>query len=102
NGKWLGKEMVCLKARGTALYRKAVYRKPSVVQIPIILALYSLGLSTMALIEDGDSSDFNDLGKWLLGGFAFAVRLASSFAFIKLRCRDRKRPVEFLSIDLKK
>ncbi len=69
--------------------------------MPTTLALYHLGLLSITLLQDGPSSDFNDLGKYLLGGFALAVVVAVAYAFIKLRLRDKKPPSEFISINPK-
>jgi hypothetical protein len=65
----------------------------------MILPLYFFGLVLLALIQETGGSAFDDLGKWLLGGFALAVALAIALVFIKLRLRDKERPPEFLSIN---
>ena len=64
----------------------------------MILPLYCL-LTSIALIQEVAGPAFDDLGKWLLGGFAVAVALAIAFAFIKLRLQDKERPPKFLSIN---
>jgi hypothetical protein len=66
--------------------------------MPTIFALYQLGVIAISLLQDDTSSDFNGLGKQLLGGFVLAVVVAVVFTFIKLRLRDRKPPAEFISI----
>lgn len=50
------------------------------------------------LIQD-EATNFNDLGKLLLGGVAAAVVCAVVFTFVRLRIRD-KRPAtsSFISI----
>ena len=58
------------------------------------VALYQLSL----LLQDRTSSDFDGLGKQLLGGFVLAVVVAIVFTFIKLRLRDRNPPAAFISI----
>ena len=53
----------------------------------------------MNLIQEVSDTDFNDLGKLLLGGFAVAVAFAIAFTFVRLRLRDSKPPASnFLSI----
>ena len=66
--------------------------------MPTTLALYQLSVIAISLLQDDASSDFNDLGKKLLGGFVLAVVVAVAFTFIKLRLRDKKPPAEFISI----
>lgn len=60
--------------------------------MPTILALYNLTFIAISLVSDDTSSDFNGLGKELLGGFVIAVVVAVVFTFIKLRLRDKKPP----------
>jgi len=44
-------------------------------------------------------TDFNDLGKLLLGGVAAAIVFALAFTFVRLRLRDNQPPTSsFLSI----
>lgn len=62
-------------------------------------ALYYLSSISISLLEDNPSSDFDGLGKQLLGGFAIAVVLAVAYAFIKLRLRDKNPPAPFISIN---
>ena len=51
------------------------------------------------LMQEEIASDFNDLGRLLLGGFALAVAVALGFTFVRLRLRDKKLPTsEFISI----
>jgi putative copper export protein len=62
------------------------------------LLLNTLSLATV-LIQEEVATDFNDLGKLLLGGFALAVAVAVALTFVRLRLRDRKAPTsEFISI----
>jgi hypothetical protein len=67
--------------------------------MPTRLAFYYLSLISISLLQDDTSSDFDGLGKKLLGGFALAVVVAVAYAIIKLRLRDKKPPTEFLSIN---
>jgi len=67
--------------------------------MPTILALYQLSLFSLSLLQDDPSSDFNGLGKKLLGGFVLAVVVAVAYTLIKLRLRDKKPPAEFISIN---
>jgi len=70
--------------------------------MPTTLALYHLSLLLLSILQDDTSSDFNDLGKQLLGGFVLAVVIAVVFTFIKLRLRDKKPPAQFISINPEK
>jgi hypothetical protein len=65
----------------------------------LALALYHLSLLSTIFLQDDTYSDFNDLGKKLLGGFVLAVVVAVAFTFIKLRLRDKKPPAQFISIN---
>jgi high-affinity Fe2+/Pb2+ permease len=52
----------------------------------------------ISLIQETET-DFNDLGKLLLGGVAAAIVLAVGFTFVRLRLRDRNPPSSnFISI----
>ena len=53
----------------------------------------------MNLIQEVSDTDFNDLGKLLLGGVAVAIAFAVAFTFVRLRLRDKKPPAStFISI----
>jgi hypothetical protein len=68
--------------------------------MPMTIALINLSLLLFNIISDETgSSDFDGLGKQLLGGFAIAVVVAVSYTFIKLRLRDKKPPAQFVSIN---
>jgi hypothetical protein len=44
-------------------------------------------------------TDFNDLGKLLLGGVAAAIVFAFAFTFVRLKLRDKNpQPPSFISI----
>ena len=66
--------------------------------MPTAFALYHLCLIAISLQQDNVSSDFNELGKQLLGGFVLAVVVAVAFTLIKLRLRDKNPPAKFISI----
>lgn len=66
--------------------------------MPTPFALYYLSLISIGLLEENTSSDFDGLGKQLLGGFAVAVVVAIAYTFIKLRLRDKNPPAPFISI----
>ena len=70
--------------------------------MPTTLAFYHLSLFSISLLQDDTSSDFNDMGRKLLGGFVLAVIVAVVFTFIKLRLRDKKPPAQFISISPEK
>jgi hypothetical protein len=48
-------------------------------------------------ISDGPS-DFDSLGRQLIGGFALAIVVAVAFAILKLRWREQNPPAKFISI----
>lgn len=66
--------------------------------MPATLVLQHLWLLSISILQDDTFSDFGDLGKQLLGGFAIAVVVAVAYAFIKLRLRDQKPSTQFISI----
>jgi hypothetical protein len=66
--------------------------------MPATFVLYQLSVIAISLAPEGPASDFDGLGKQLLGGFALAVAVAVVYTLIKLRLRDRKPPAQFLSI----
>ena len=66
--------------------------------MPTIIALYHLSFITVSFLQDNPATDFNDLGKQLLGGFLLALVVAIAFTFIKLRLRDKRPPAQFISI----
>jgi high-affinity Fe2+/Pb2+ permease len=70
--------------------------------MPTVIALYQLCVILIDLLQDNTSSDFNDLGRQLIGGFVAAVIIAVAFAFIKLRMREKNPPTPFISITASK
>jgi hypothetical protein len=72
--------------------------------MPATLVLYHLWLLAIDIadVTGDDTSDFGDLGKQLLGGFAIAVVIAVAYAFIKLRLRDQNPSPQFISISASK
>ncbi|MCM3871202.1 MAG: hypothetical protein ND895_10990 [Pyrinomonadaceae bacterium] len=69
--------------------------------MPLTLVFPLLNIQSLAilLMQEEIASDFNDLGKLLLGGFALAVAVAIALTFVRLRLRDKKAPTpEFISI----
>ena len=63
-----------------------------------MLALYCLGSPAISLLQDTIGSDFGDLGRQLLGGFAAAVVIAIVFTVIKIRLRDKQPAAKFISV----
>ena len=67
--------------------------------MPLTLLLLNIHTLATILMQEEIASDFNDLGKLLLGGFALAVAVALALTFVRLRLRDKKVPTsEFISI----
>ena len=64
----------------------------------LTFALYFPGSLAISLLQDSIGSDFSDLGRKLLGGFAVAVVVAVAFTVIKTRLRDKNPPSAFISI----
>lgn len=60
--------------------------------------LYQLAVIVISLLQDNTASDFNDLGKQLIGGFVAAVIVAVAFTVCKLRLREKHPPAPFISI----
>ena len=55
-------------------------------------------LSSLILLQEV-GSDFQDLGKLLLGGVAIAIVVALAFTFVRFRLRDKKpQRSSFISI----
>lgn len=64
----------------------------------LMFALYIPGSLAITLLQDSIGSDFGDLGRQLLGGFAAAVVVAIAFTVIKLRLRDKQPAAKFISV----
>ena len=61
-------------------------------------ACYFLGM--YLITSDVSASDFDDLGKLMLGGFLAAVAVALLFTFVRLRLRGKRiRNDDFISIN---
>jgi hypothetical protein len=61
-----------------------------------LLLTCQLALATISLLQ-AESTDFGDLGKTLLVGFALAVAAGVAFTLVRLRLRD-KNPARVISI----
>lgn len=66
--------------------------------MPTTFALYQLSVFAINVFEEDTASDFQDLGKWLLGGFAAAIVIAIALTLIKLRLREKRPPTQVISI----
>jgi len=64
----------------------------------LTFALCFPGSLAISLLKDSIGSDFSDLGRKLLGGFAVAVVVAVAFTVIKIRLRDKNPPPAFISV----
>ena len=63
----------------------------------ILIFLHDFYLFSIS--NEAEATDFDDLGKMLLGGFALAIGVAVLLVFVKLRLRDKNpQKTEFLSI----
>jgi len=70
------------------------------VPLTLLFSLYNSQVLSIFLIQEEIATDFNDLGKLLLGGFALAVGVAIALTFVRLRLRARKAPTsDFISIN---
>ena len=68
--------------------------------LTLLFSLYNSQVLSIFLIQEEIATDFNDLGKLLLGGFALAVGVAIALTFVRLRLRDKKAPTsDFISIN---
>lgn len=59
---------------------------------------YQLALLAINLMLEGEETNFNDLGKMMLGGFVLAIGVAVAITFVRLKRRDKRPPAQFLSI----
>ena len=66
----------------------------------VLFQMYRLAVFAMSLvIEEGNETDFKDLGRLMLGGFVLAVAVGIAFTVIRMRLRDKKPPADFISIN---
>jgi hypothetical protein len=71
----------------------------NIVPLTFLPALLNSQALWIFFIQEEIATDFNDLGKLLLGGFVLAVAVAIALTFVRLRLRDKKVPTsEFISI----
>ena len=69
------------------------------------MLVFPLYINSLLLIElfQENSTNFDDLGKLLLGGVAAAIVLAVGFTLVRFRLRDKKPPTSgFISINSEK
>jgi hypothetical protein len=65
--------------------------------MPLIVLFFAV-LSLISLLQEAET-DFQDLGKLLLGGVLAAVAIAITFTVVRLKVRDKKPPTSsFISI----
>lgn len=67
--------------------------------LTLLFLLPNIPALAILFIQEELATDFNDLGKLLLGGFVLAVAVAIALTFVRLRLRNKKAPTsEFISI----
>jgi uncharacterized membrane protein len=60
---------------------------------------FEFAISSSLIFLQEVSTDFQDLGKLLLGGVALAIVIAIAFTFVRFRLRDKKpQRSSFISI----
>jgi hypothetical protein len=63
-----------------------------------LIAVYCI--LTLLFYEENSGSNFDDLGKLLMGGVLAAIAVAVTFTLVRLRLRDKKPPAtSFISIN---
>ena len=62
----------------------------------LLIAWFEL-VTLMSLIQE-TQTDFQDLGKLLLGGVIAAVVVAIAFTFLRMKLRDKPHTSSFISI----
>lgn len=68
----------------------------------LLVAIYLNSLLLIDLLQE-NTTNFDDLGKLLLGGVAAAIVLAVGFTLVRFRLRDKKPPTSsFISINSEK
>ena len=69
----------------------------------LLLTLCFNYLLLIELLQENTTTNFDDLGKLLLGGVAAAIVLAVGFTLVRFRMRDKKPPTtNFISISSEK
>jgi hypothetical protein len=69
------------------------------VPLTLLFLLLNINALSNSLVEEEIATDFNDLGKLLLGGFALAVLVAVALTFVRLRLQEKKTHTSgFISI----
>jgi hypothetical protein len=69
----------------------------------IIVPLCLNSLVLISLLQETSATNFDDLGKLLLGGVAAAIVFAVGFTLVRFRLRDKKPPTSsFISISSEK
>ena len=58
--------------------------------LAVLIVLRRLTVFAISFVQEASTSDFDDLGTLLLGGFALAIVVAVAFTFVKLRLRDKR------------
>lgn len=58
--------------------------------LAVSIVLRKLTVFAISFVQEANTSDFDDLGTLLLGGFGLAIVVAIAFTFVKLRLRDKK------------
>jgi hypothetical protein len=57
-------------------------------------------IAVLSLLQETAVTDFNDLGKLLLGGVAAAIVVAVTLTLVRFKLQDKKPPVsKFISIN---
>ncbi len=65
----------------------------------LVVLLYRLGLLSMLFLQEADATDFNDLGKLLLGGVVVAIAVAIGFTLLRMKFQSKNpSPPSFISI----
>jgi predicted RND superfamily exporter protein len=71
------------------------------VMLLLLLAAWPTAFTLISLIQETETN-FQDLGKLLLGGVAAAIAIALAFTVVRLRVRDKRPQISpFISIATK-
>ena len=65
----------------------------------VLFQMHQLALAICFVIDEGNETDFKDLGRLMLGGFGLALGIGIAFTVIRMRLRDKKPPADFISIN---